>query len=98
MHGWTPYTGVDISRKDHDKSVVTMIRCEPKSVPFACVALSDVDTVRLINFPDFLRESLAMVIRQSYGHGHSWDLMKDPMCQEFKLNVSSIKKTCEIGH
>ena len=41
----------DISRKPNDKSVFLFERCESAKLKFACLALSDTDTLRLLNFP-----------------------------------------------
>jgi hypothetical protein len=88
-HGWTPLSGIDVSRKDHDKSVIAFQRCPKASVPFACVALSDVDKIRIINWPHYIQERLAEVVRSSYGYGHADESMKDENCRQFILNVSS---------
>ena len=90
--GWTPITGIDVSRKDHDKSVIAFVKTNPAVMPYACIALSDVDTVRLIDFPTYERERLAEIIRATYGYGISKELPRDgECCLEFELQVSTDK-------
>ena len=49
--GWSMKATFDISRKPNDKSVFLFERCESAKLKFACLALSDTDTIRLLNFP-----------------------------------------------
>ena len=87
--GWTPITGIDVSRKDHDKSVIAFVKTNPVVTPHACIALSDVDTIRLIDFPSYERERLAEIIRSTYGYGISKESPRDgDCCLEFELQVS----------
>ena len=80
-------TGLDVSRKDHDKSIITLIKSVPKSVPFACIALSDVDKIRIIDFPAYEQERLAEVIRSTYAYGIQLEKPIDEKCLQFKLQV-----------
>ena len=86
-HGWSVLTGIDVSRKDHDKSIITFIKSEPKSVPFACIALSDVSTLRIIDFPAYEQERLAEIVRSTYGYGIYNEKSIDEKCLQFKLQV-----------
>ena len=55
-------------------------------MPFACIALSDVDTIRLIDFPAYERERLAEIIRCTYGYGISRESPRDDCCLQFDLS------------
>ena len=48
--------GLDLSRRDNDKSVLVFTRAVPTTARFACVALSDVDKIRLLDFPHDITE------------------------------------------
>ena len=80
-------TGLDVSRKDHDKSIITLIKSVPKSVPFACIALSDVHKIRIIDFPAYEQERLAEVIRSTYAYGIQLEKPIDERCLQVKLQV-----------
>ena len=90
--GWTPITGIDVSRKDHDKSVIAFVKTNPMVMTYACIALSDIDKIRLIDFPVYERERLAETIKATYGYGNiQRELPRDEeCCLEFKLKVSDI--------
>ena len=83
-------TGLDVSRKDHDKSIITLIKSVPKSIPFACIALSDVDKIRIIDFPAYEQERLAEVIRSTYAYGIQLEKPIDEKCLQFKLQVKKL--------
>ena len=87
-HGWCPLTGIDISRKNHDKSVIAFSKTSAKLVPFACIALSDEDKLRVIDFPAYEQERLAEEIRSTYAYGLIHEKNVDEHCREFKLHVS----------
>ena len=59
---------------------------------YACIALSDIDKIRLIDFPVYERERLAETIKATYGYGNiQRELPRDEeCCLEFKLKVSDI--------
>lgn len=84
-------TGIDVSRKDHDKSVIVFHKSKPQQAPFACVSLSDVDTLRLIDFPQYETERLAEAIRSTFAYGLNKETNKDENCLEFELRVSTPK-------
>lgn len=89
-HGWLAFTGIDVSGRLNDKSIIGLTRIDPQLLPFACISLSEVNRVRLISFPSFEKESLAMVIRASYPYGLSNEVQNGHMgCMEFDLNVSA---------
>ena len=85
--GWTVLTGIDVSRKVNDKSIITFYKSEPKIIPFACISLSDIDTVRLIDFPAYEQERLAEIIRATYVYGIQLEKTVSEVCLEFKLQV-----------
>ena len=89
-YGWSVLTGLDVSRKDHDKSIITLTKSVPKSVPFACIALSDVDKIRIIDFPAYEQERLAEVIRSTYAYGIQLEKPIDEKCLQFKLQVTKL--------
>ncbi len=74
-----------------------MVRCNPGSAKYACVALSDIDKIRFIGFPSGLLSGLQDVVRNSYGYGVQDERQKANDCYEFKLNVRlKISMTKEI--
>lgn len=88
-NGYFPLTGIDISRKNHDKSIIALYKSLPKPDSLAaCIAMSDVNTLRLIDFPAYEQERLAEIIRSSYSYGLSREKMNDVSCLEIKLNQS----------
>lgn len=92
-NGYHALTGIDISRKPHDKSIIALVKSVPcvdtRQSSAACIALSDVDKLRLIDFPGFEQERLAGVIR-SYRYGILSQKKVDGSCLEFKLRVSFV--------
>ena len=86
-YGWTVLTGMDVSRKCHDKSIITFYKSTPKRIPFGCIHLSDVDKIRIINFPAYEQERFAEIIRATYAFGIQNERTVDQMCLEFKLKV-----------
>ena len=85
-NGWRCKTTIDISRKMTDKSVLLFERCEPAELKFACLALSDVDRVRLINFPHQVCKKLRAGIEENYLPGFSSEQARDGQCYEIDLN------------
>merc|ERR1711862_956375 len=65
-----------------------MGKFEPKSMPFACIALSDTDKIRIIDFPGHEQEQLGRVIRSTYPHGIRREEQIDSKCLQFKLESS----------
>ena len=81
-------TGLDVSRKASDKSIITFVKSVPKSIPFACIFLSDVDKIRIIDFPANDQARLAQIIRSSYAYGIRKEKVLDEKCLQFKMQVS----------
>ena len=95
--GWTPITGIDVSRKDHDKSVIAFVQTHPMMLTYACIALSSIDKIRLIDFPAYERERLSETIKGTYGYGNiQRELPRDEECLELKLKVSDILHTTSV--
>ncbi len=68
--GWRIRSTLDISRKLTDKSVFVLVRCQPDpSVKFSCIALTDVGSLRLIDFPPAIRDRLRDVVKEAFGPG-----------------------------
>jgi len=65
--GWSPITGIDISKKDTDKSVIAFVKSRPVSMPYACIAMSYDNIIRLIDFPIDEREKLSEIVTSTYG-------------------------------
>lgn len=84
-NGWCVYTTVDISRKVTDKSVFILRKSESANLKFACVALSDVDTVKFLNFPQQVTRRLRQIIEKSYMPGITDEHSKDASCHEITL-------------
>ena len=81
-------TGLDVSRKLTDKSIVIFSKSEPKSIPFACIFLSDVNKIRIVNFPADDQQKLAEIIRSTYAYGIEKEKVMDGSCLQFNLRVS----------
>lgn len=84
--GWTIYTTVDLSRKVTDKSVFIFRQVESAKLKFACVALSDVDTVRFLNFPQQVARRLREIVDKSYMPKISDEHSEDASCYEITLH------------
>jgi len=67
--GWDCITTLDVSRKLSDKSVFIFHRSAPAKIRVGCVALTDVDHLRIINFPPELTQKLREDVYMSYGLG-----------------------------
>jgi len=66
--GWDCITTLDVSRKVTDKSVFIFHRSQPAKIRVASVALTDVDHLRLVNFPPDVTQKLREAV-YSYGLG-----------------------------
>lgn len=86
--GWSMRATFDISRKPNDKSVFLFERCESAKLKFACLALSDTDTLRLLNFPSQVTTYLMGILRDMYMPGVSDEGARDGSCYEVRLNGS----------
>ena len=54
--GFFVTTGVDVSRKVNDKSLLLFKRGQPLQTQFLCVSLNETDKIRLINAPQHMIE------------------------------------------
>jgi hypothetical protein len=84
-NGWKCVTTIDISRKMTDKSVLIFRRCESARLKFACLALSDVDRLRIVNFPSQVSNYLRNLISQRYEPGIAEEVARDGQCYEINL-------------
>lgn len=88
LRGWALTDAVDTNRGLDDKSVLLFSRCHPTSARFTCVALTDVDHLRLVDFPQGDLEVLQGVINQTYQPGISRFEIDpaDPGCVKIHLS------------
>jgi len=86
--GWALMCGLDLSRRDNDKSVLVFTRAVPTTARFACVALSDVDKIRLLDFPHDITEAFVSVVQSHYQPGIQDMKQRDDNCYQIKLNGS----------
>jgi len=84
--GWRLTHALDITRNLSDKSVLLYTRSPNVSHNFACVALSDVNKIRLLDFPPEHARVLRDVLQQSYQPGVEKEEQKDESCIEIVLN------------
>ena len=82
-------TGLDVSRKLTDKSIIVFAKSVSKSIPFACIFLSDVNKLRIVDFPVQDQERLAEIVRSTYAYGLEKEKHLDERCLEFHLQVIS---------
>ena len=90
QHGYEVLTGIDVSRKLHDKSSILFRKCGRSTDRHACISLNDVDKVRIINFPAEISRSLELVVQQHYLPGIQEIKEKGSRtsCCQLKLNGS----------
>ena len=67
--GWQCFTSIDVMRKISDKSSFVFKKCTPKRIKVACVALSDVNHLKLIDFPENVTKILLQTIKAKYQLG-----------------------------
>ena len=84
--GWHCLTSIDLSRKATDKSVLMFFRCLPATSTYACVSLSDMDHLRLINFPPDIIQKLRATIGNSYMPGIQNERKRDNFVFEIHLS------------
>jgi len=85
-HGWALSTAIDITRSLNDKSVLLFTRAQNYTTNFACIALSDVDRVRLLDFSPSHTQQLREVIERLYLPGVEKQSQRDTSCYEMDLN------------
>jgi len=68
--GWRCIDGLDVSRKDTDKSVLLFRRSPPtRASRVACLCLSDTDHLRLLNFSEQSAPALRAAVYDTYEPG-----------------------------
>ena len=90
QNGYEVLTGIDVSRKLHDKSSILFRKCNRIAERHACISLNDVDKIRIINFPSEISRSLELVVQQHYLPGIQEIKEKGSRtsCCQLKLNGS----------
>ena len=96
-HGWALTNAIDISRSTDDKSVLLYTRCQPLSTNFACLALSDVDRIRLLDFPPAETSSLKTCLVQNYMPGVQKEEVKDERCHQLDFIGSPWTQSSSFG-
>eukprot|EP00092_Neocalanus_flemingeri_P024478 GFUD01026546.1.p1 GENE.GFUD01026546.1~~GFUD01026546.1.p1 ORF type:complete len:438 (+),score=109.53 GFUD01026546.1:178-1491(+) len=86
VHGWALTSAIDITRSLNDKSVLLYTRAQNFTTTFACIALSDVHRVRLLDFSPSHTEALREVLEQAYLPGVKSQGQRDNTCYEIDLN------------
>ncbi len=85
--GWDVLTTMDISRRLNDKSIFILKRSQPFfGAKFACVALTDVNHLRLVNFPDPVAEALREAVARGYQPGVDKEKVEGSSCRKMYLS------------
>ncbi len=85
--GWYCMNTIDVSRRLTDKSVFLFRRAQPfPSARFACVALTDVNHLRFIDFPPQAKDALREALIRGYQPGVSQELVSDELCHKVTLS------------
>ena len=85
-HGWALTTAIDITRSLNDKSVLLYARAQNYTTNFACIALSDIHRVRLLDFSPSHTQQLREVLERVYLPGVKDQGQRDNTCYEMDLN------------
>ena len=85
-HGWALTTAIDITRSLNDKSVLLYARAQNYTTNFACIALSDIHRVRLLDFSPSHTQQLREVLERVYLPGVKDQGQRDNTCYEIDLN------------
>jgi len=85
-HGWALTNAIDITRSLNDKSVLLYTRAPNYSARFACVALSDINRIRLLDFSTSHTQELKSMIERFYLPGVEKEKQRDDFCYEMDLN------------
>ena len=90
QNGYEVLTGIDVSRKLHDKSSILFRKCNRSFEQHSCISLNDVDKIRIINFPSDTSRALELCIQQHYLPGIQEIKEKGSRtsCCQLKLNGS----------
>ncbi len=84
--GWDCFNTMDVTRRLSDKSVLIMQRSQPLvGARFACVALTDVDHLRLIDFPSHVTQALRNCVTSNYFPGVVKEKQTDSHCLKMYL-------------
>ncbi len=84
--GWDCFNTMDVTRRLSDKSVFIMQRSQPLvGAKFACVALTDMDHMRFIDFPSHVTEALRQAVLEHYMPGVHKEKQTDPDCLKLYL-------------
>jgi len=86
--GWALSTAIDISRSLDDKSVLLYCKCAPQpNARFACVALSDIDKIRLLDFSADDQQKIRDALFNGYMPGFESEYQRDEgVCYQIRLN------------
>ncbi len=95
--GWECLMSIDLSRKTSDKSVLLFRRCESAALRFACVAFSDVDRIRLLNFPPMAAKAATAVLAAAYAPGITSENNDDPSCIDLTLGGTPWTQNSSFG-
>lgn len=87
-HGWALTQAIDISRSLNDKSVLLYTRAQNFTTKFACLALSDVHRLRLLDFSPSDTQELVGVVEREYLPGVVKQNQRDTSCYEMDLEGS----------
>eukprot|EP00794_Sanderia_malayensis_P017978 gene17978-19775_t len=83
--GWRVQIGLDLSRKENDKSILMFQRCAPTAAQVFCLSLNETDKIRLINAPENVVTALRGEVGRTWLFGVSRE-RNDQACFEMKLN------------
>lgn len=87
-NGWEVLVSTRFSRRRNtEKSAFIMKRCEPAWLAYGCIAPCEPAAIKLIDFPETLRNQFRDVIVSCYLPGHSYEqTSKMSNCHEVSLN------------
>jgi len=88
-YGWDLRCALDLSRGLDDKSILIFSRVAPTKTPFACIAFSDIDKVRILGFPANVSSKLRDVIVENHLPGIEKEKEKEEDCLQIRFNESS---------
>ena len=64
--GWALTDAIDITRREHDKSMLMFRRCAPTEAKFSCFALTSTNHLRFVDFPSKDVEVLKKCLTDNY--------------------------------
>ena len=83
--GWIVQISVDITRKDHDKSVLLFKRSTVPPAPIFCLSLNETDKLRMINAPQNVVDSFRQVVQSKWLFGIK---REGPYDQSYEIKVN----------